>query len=157
MVSAKEGFAPCQANVGYAYQHGMGVQQNLTEAIRWYVLAADQNNPEAQYNLFIIYSEDTIYRDDNLAIKYLLLSANNGFTRAQVKLANILDSNQRFEEAFEWYSKAAEAGDMDAQNNVGVCYKNGEGVSKNLEKAMFWFSKSAKQGCELAKRNIKAF
>ena len=39
-----------------------------------------------------------------------------------------------------------EQGDVDAQNNLGLCYKNGDGVEKNLELAFYWFQKSAEQG-----------
>ncbi len=45
------------------------------------------------------------------------------------------------------FRKAAEQGDITSQNNLGVCYYYGYGVSKNLEEAIKWFRKAAKQGC----------
>lgn len=48
--------------------------------------------------------------------------------------------------AVEWYTKAAEQGLRIAQCNLGVCYKNGNGVEKNLEEAIKWYTKAADQG-----------
>ena len=48
--------------------------------------------------------------------------------------------------AAEWYLKAAQKGQADAQNNLGLLYKNGEGVPRDFNKAMEWFVKSANQG-----------
>ncbi len=43
--------AVAQNQLGVAYQNGVGVVQNLTEAARWYRLAAEQGSPHAQANL----------------------------------------------------------------------------------------------------------
>ena len=45
-----------------------------------------------------------------------------------------------------WYSKAAEQGNTNAQNNLGSMYEKGEGVLKDLNQAAFWYSKAAEQG-----------
>ena len=37
-------------------------------------------------------------------------------------------------EAAKWYRKAAEQGNADAQNRLGVRYDRGEGVSKDAKK-----------------------
>ncbi|KAG9290978.1 hypothetical protein G9A89_000133, partial [Geosiphon pyriformis] len=47
---------------------------------------------------------------------------------------------------FELYSKATEAGYLDAQYNLAVCYANGEGTTKNSEKAFELYSKAAEAG-----------
>ena len=49
-------------------------------------------------------------------------------------------------EAFKWYKKAAEQGDAWAQNNLGVCYENGQGVTKDKKEAAKWYRKAAEQG-----------
>jgi len=38
-----------------------------------------------------------------------------------------------------WYRRAAEAGHAAAQFNLGVCYRNGEGVAKDAEQAVSWY------------------
>ena len=49
--------------------------------------------------------------------------------------------------AVEWFLKAAEQGDADAQCALGMCYmEGGKGVRKNRNTALKWFRKAAKQG-----------
>lgn len=52
------------------------------------------------------------------------------------------------------YRIAAERGDADAQFNLGLCYYNGWGVSKNYVEAARWFRKSADQGYAKAQYNL---
>ncbi|TPU38511.1 tetratricopeptide repeat protein, partial [Acinetobacter baumannii] len=52
---------------------------------------------------------------------------------------------QNYKKAFEWYSKAAEQGEVKAQNNLGAYYANGDGGVKNYQKALDWYSKAAAQ------------
>ena len=40
-----------QAKLGILFRTGINVQQNLTEAVKWLRLAAEQGNPDGQYNL----------------------------------------------------------------------------------------------------------
>ncbi|KAG9288744.1 hypothetical protein G9A89_004707 [Geosiphon pyriformis] len=46
------------------------------------------------------------------------------------------------EKAFELYSKAAEAGHLNAQYNLALCYAYGEGMMRNSEKAFEFYSKA---------------
>ncbi len=49
-------------------------------------------------------------------------------------------------EAVKWYKKAATQGYAKAQYNLGVMYRNGQGVEKDDEKAVEWYRKAADQG-----------
>lgn len=51
----------------------------------------------------------------------------------------------------QWYQRAAEQGDANAQNNLALMYVNGCGVEKNNEAALQWFQKAAAQGHAKAK------
>jgi TPR repeat protein len=57
--------------------------------------------------------------------------------------------------AVEWFKKAADQGNVDAQNNLGVMYYTGEGVPKDIAKAREWFRKAAAQGNADAKANLE--
>ncbi len=59
--------------------------------------------------------------------------------------------------AVEWYTKAAEQGLADAQNNLGVCYEDGFGVAQDDKKAAGWYTKAAKQGHVKAQFNLAVF
>ena len=54
-------------------------------------------------------------------------------------------------EAVKWFRKAAEQGSAKAQCNLGVCYANGEGVTKDYVEAYKWLSLASAQGNENAK------
>ncbi len=58
--------------------------------------------------------------------------------------------------AFEWFKKAAEAGEVEGQFQIGVFYARGYGVQKNLEKARYWLEKAKANGYDLA-TNIPEF
>ena len=44
------------------------------------------------------------------------------------------------------FRKAADQGNADAQSNLGVMYKYGWGVPKNLKEALKWYSMAVKNG-----------
>ena len=52
----------------------------------------------------------------------------------------IRDRYKDYGEAVKWYTKAAEQGYADAQNQLGYCYEFGEGVDTNHKKAVEWLS-----------------
>ena len=60
----------------------------------------------------------------------------------------------RLEEAFELFSKAAEAGDSSCQLNLGYFYDYGIHVQRNLRKALHWYRKAYHQSCAEAASNI---
>jgi TPR repeat protein len=55
-------------------------------------------------------------------------------------------------EAVNWYRKAADQGNAQAQNNLGVSYENGWGVAQDYAEALSWFLKAALQGNVAAQR-----
>ena len=54
----------------------------------------------------------------------------------------------------EWFTKAAEQGDANAQLKLGVCFHYGRGVPQSYEKAVEWFTKAAEQGNASAQLNL---
>ena len=63
-------------------------------------------------------------------------------------------AQQQYIEAVKWYRKAANLGHADAQNDLGVCYHNGNGVTKDLIEAVKWFRKAADQGLAYAQYSL---
>lgn len=59
-----------------------------------------------------------------------------------------------YKNAYTYFLRAANGGDMNAQNFIGNMYLNGQGVSKNLKEAFDWFYKSAVQGQMYAQANL---
>ncbi|KAF9079759.1 hypothetical protein BGX23_003304 [Mortierella sp. AD031] len=56
----------------------------------------------------------------------------------------------------DWYRKAADQGDADAQCNVGILYGRGQGVPQDYSQAMKWYRKAADQGHANAKKYYHA-
>ena len=54
----------------------------------------------------------------------------------------------------QWYRKAAEQGDVDAQYNLGNMYAKGRGVRQDNAQAVQWFRKAAEQGDAEAQNNL---
>ena len=48
----------------------------------------------------------------------------------------------------------ANAGNDSAQHNLGLCYRDGEGVKRNLRWARYWLGRSAKAGNKRARKAL---
>ena len=59
--------------------------------------------------------------------------------------------SNNYTEALKCFMKAAEKGHVEAQNNLGSMYYNGNGVAQNYTEALKWYMKSAEQGLAEAK------
>ncbi len=57
-------------------------------------------------------------------------------------------------DAVKLYLLAAEHGDARAQYNLGVCYAEGEGISRDYTEAVRWWHLAAKQGNAAAQYNL---
>lgn len=160
MLKAKSGEAEAQNALGEAYYDGKGVTENLTEAVKWFTKAAEQENAKAEYNLgdCYYYGNGVQYRDRGEAVKWYTKAAEQGNADAQndlgycYKFGEGVDRNLK--KAVEWYTKAAEQGLPLAQCNLEICYENGDGVEKNLEEAVKWYTKAANQEYARAQYNL---
>ena len=67
-----------------------------------------------------------------------------------------LDASKRgdFTTALREWKPLAEAGNADAQYNLGYLYEKGQGVAKDFAEAMKWYGKAADQGDARALGNI---
>jgi len=71
-----------------------------------------------------------------------------------VKQARDYHDKGEFETAAIGYQKSADEGVAVAQNNLGVMYYEGRGVTQDLTQAVNWFRKAADQGLVDAQFNI---
>ena len=84
----------------------------------------------------------------------LTQQAENGDKNAQAKLADYYDDKQDYQQAFNWYQKSANQGYATAQYNLGVMYRDGQGVRQDYQQAFNWYQKSANQGYAAAQNNL---
>ena len=59
-----------------------------------------------------------------------------------------------YTQAFEEFRSLAERGLANAQYNLGLMYKKGQGVARNYAKAVEWYAKAAEQGDAEAQFNL---
>ena len=79
-LSAKQGDADAQYNLGWMYDNGQGVPQDYKEAVRLYRLSAKQGDVDAQYNLGVAYDNGQgVPQDYVLAHMWFNLSVYNGY------------------------------------------------------------------------------
>ena len=61
------------------------------------------------------------------------------------------------DKAFCLYQEAAHQGLADAQNNLGMMYEFGDGVTKNFDQAIYWYQEAANQEFGEAQYNLGTF
>jgi TPR repeat protein len=87
-LSAAQGNAHSQNNLGWMFDIGQGVAQDYAEAARLYSLAAAQGFANAQNNLGTMFDEGHgVAQDTAEAIRWYRLAAAQGYARAQTRLA----------------------------------------------------------------------
>ena len=89
----------------------------------------------------------------------LIEAAQAGNARAQKKLGDLCRigdnlTKQDCVEAIRWYRLAAEQGNAEAQNDLGVMHLNGMGVREDAAEAARWYRRAAEQGVAIAQFNL---
>jgi uncharacterized protein len=145
---AQAGEADAQKIIGHMYSFGQGVQQDDSEAIRWYRLAAEQGDRVAQNNL-ASYLLDEKFEE---AIKWYVASAEQNFPFAQDALGDIFsgslansDAYINKDQALKWYSRAAENGFVSACHKVAELYRDST-IPQNDLLAVEWYERAAAAG-----------
>ena len=69
-------------------------------------------------------------------------------------LGDKYEGNGQYEQAAQYYEKAAELGNPEAQTIMGLYYTWGKGVEQNYEAAFQWSKKAAEQGIPIAQNNL---
>jgi len=65
-LSAEQGDASAQYNLGVMYDEGEGVPQDYKTAVKWYTLAAEQGDASAQNSLGVMYVKGEGVVQDNV-------------------------------------------------------------------------------------------
>jgi TPR repeat protein len=133
---------------------GLGVPQNLEEAMRWYRLAAELGDKNAQFALgmaFLTGKGET--RDVAAAAALFEKAAAQDHPGAWYNLGVIaLEGNgvaSDFARAATDFHRSANLGFAEAAYSLGLLYREGRGVEKDPKQAAFWLFRAA-QGDDLA-------
>lgn len=136
----------------------MRIKQNLSSKLIEKGIAdirkrARKGDMEAQYDLGVAYARgEGVKRNWRLAKAWFKASALQGHPIGMWKCSCTPEAEDRF----PWILKAAEAGFVFAQWEVGTMYQYGEGVAQDFQKAIPWFQKAAEQDDSIAYAASKA-
>lgn len=165
--AAEQGNEDACLNLYNCYRDGIGVEKDAKQAMSYLNQAAEYENASAFYELAVLCEEAG---DHAKASELISKAAEQGHPEAiQILRENFADDtpeNQNFlgmillerepQEAAEWFRKAAEQGNADAQYNLGMAYYKGDGVDRDRQAALMWFKKAADAGVALAQYNFGA-
>lgn len=132
----------------------------MEEGARLIRLAANRNQPAAQYRLAKLYESGTGIAKDPITARELIERAARGGNRiAMHDLGNYHAAgdgglNSDMGEALTWFEKAAERGVVDSQFNVAFLREGNQGIPADIETALFWYLVAARQGDQGAPERI---
>jgi len=93
--------------------------------------------------------------DEKQSEQLYRVAAKQGHSIAAYNLAVVYKQSDQDAAAGQWMSRAAEAGNAEAMNNLGAYYHNGEmGFPVSKRKAQWWYEQSADAGLDLAEENL---
>jgi TPR repeat protein len=133
-----------------AYQKG-----DYAAASAEWILLAQQNNAQAQYQLAKAYSNGQgVEQDYKRAFAWFSRAAEQGHADAQNDLGSFYATGLLFKKDYQhavaWYAKAAQQNHAQAQNNLGILYGLGKGVEQNDLQSYKWLSIASTNGYEKA-------
>ena len=159
--AAEEKFPLALETLGDLYFAGEDVKKDLEKSFNYYQQGVDIGDITSKLMISTFYERGLVVERDLEKAKNLCQEAYDWFYEqavteedrdAQFRLGNIyfsglplIDIEQDYVQAAEWYKKAAENGLDTAQNNIGNMYALGIGVTLNYEKAFYWYSKAAER------------
>ena len=140
--AADQGDAEAEHRLGYCYQFGNGVEQNLDTALAWFEKAAAKGHADGQFGIGVVNYTKERYEE---AVTWFTKAADQGIADAELRLGHCYQLGNGVElnldTAMEWYEKAAAKGHVNGQVNTGiVSYKK-----ERYEDAVTWFTKAAEQ------------
>ena len=129
------------------------------------MLAEFYNNPPKAKSDSVTATSETFANDElknfifeEKANWWIKKAAENGDHYSMHSLATRYRNMQGFDKlAFEWCLRAAELGNVGAQNDVGAHYDHGDGAENDDAKAFEWYMKAARQNCAVAMFNVGLF
>jgi len=148
--SANQGYMKAQYNLGVMYMNGIGIQNDLTKAFDLFKLSAEQGYPPAQYNLGALYeSEKTPPEGEVSKIISKIIFGSNSQPRSDEEKKQKL-----MLEALQWYTKAAEQGETNAQKALVSIYQGSYKPLANDNLAFNWNKKLAEAGDPIGQFNL---
>lgn len=129
-----------------AYQAG-----DYQEALRHWQTLAGQNNPDALFNIGLLYMQGKgVKQNDRTAMEWFKQAAQYGSVDAAYNLGVLYAEGRGIypspKDAIYWWRQAAEVGHAESQYNLGVMLAYGRGTARQVNEALTWWEAAARQG-----------
>ncbi|MFB2539561.1 MULTISPECIES: tetratricopeptide repeat protein [unclassified Acinetobacter] len=139
--AAQQGFSPAQYSLGQCWSQGLGVEQNVQEAVAWFERAARQGNVDAMFSLAM-----HLPMEHEAHLPWLDAAAQAGHPKALLCRGLYEQQQQRPQQAMEWFNHAKERGDVRADFMLGMAYLKGEGVETDSKRAVELLNQAGEKG-----------
>ena len=144
---------------GRKFANGEGVARDQAEAVRFYLIAAEQGHTQARVQLGYGYlNGQGVTQSDNEAARWHRLAADQGDAVAQRSIGWMYEMGRgvtkNYTEAIRWYRLAASKGEAQAQSNLGLMYEFAKGVPQDYQEAVRWYRLAVAQNLTDAQGNL---
>ena len=134
---AAGGNREAQLYAGLMHDNGLGTARDAARAFYWYMQAAKQEQPRAQFNVAdMLYHGSGTKQDRHAAMTWYEKSANNGFAEAQYRWGMELQSGRYVAKdlvaAYMWLSIAA---DQDIRGGMEPAIRARDDLARRMTKA----------------------
>lgn len=151
----------CQYRLALCFDTGEVIPRSPVEAFKHFQQAADLDHAVASYRMARYYEfgiEGMVERDFHRAVEYYRVSADQGYTLAQFKLALCFHQGLGVQkdavQAYRYFRKAADQHHTPSQFRTAMCYRHGHGVGKDFGKAFQYFKLAAQHGNDRAEYEL---
>jgi len=145
IAKAEAGDTDAQLRVGAAYDFGKGAPRDRVEAAKWYRMAADRGNAEAQNSLGSLFQAEKRYEE---SLTWYGKASAQGHALATNNLAYLHDMGlgvpQDRKKGFELYTRAADLGWAEAMWNIANMYGAGQLGDADMVSACVWAMRARK-------------
>jgi uncharacterized protein len=150
-----------QLKMGERYADENSQQRNDVEAVRWFRMAAEGGNAEAQYKLAVMLEHAWgTRRDYQEAMSWYSKAAKQGHAGGQNNIGLMYEKGRGvpidYNEAIKWYTMAAKKNGGTPNYNIGLLYERGLGVPADKELALKHFNLAANAGYADAQKKLPA-
>jgi len=162
--AAEMGGSYAQYSLGFCYQNGQGVEEDLEEAMKWYKIAAENGNEQAMFCLAMDMFEDCDY---HASITWFSKAADAGVDDACYYLGWLFFSGAgpeyNIEKAEKYWSRVINEDQSTLQYKIGNAYESWS-TSKKIDQAertrrfniaVNWMQLAANHGNDSAKKWLK--
>lgn len=169
--SAEAGHVPAMAGLAYLHESGTGTKKSRSKAVEWYRRASEKDHAISQFNLAHLLvslgqqpGEEPASVNARFAegVEWYRRAAEQGLTRARSAYGIILmrgdyQTTADPAKAAPYLLKAADDGDLEAMNALGLMYESGNGVPRDLPTTENYLRKAAQAGHVKARANLGDF